>query len=238
MVELSEVLNEFEKDTSVGCIVLTGSDRAFAGKSMSALELTWGHFQRIQFVKIFLWFSLTAGADIKEMQPRAFPDVYYENFLCAWNSLQHTRKPIIAAVNGFAVSHQTLVISKTAAVLFSEANFFLFTAWWRVWNRNDVWYYLCGRKSSVWSARNYDWHHTRSSDCFIASAKCKHELNNYCLFVVLGAGGTQRLTKAIGKSKAMEMVLTGDRITAQEAEKAGERTILSFIKFTVHTIKF
>ena len=51
MVELSEVLNEFEKDTSVGCIVLTGSDRAFAGKSMSALELTWGHFQRIQFLK-------------------------------------------------------------------------------------------------------------------------------------------------------------------------------------------
>ena len=46
------------------------------------------------------------------------------------------------------------------------------------------------------------------------------------------------MTKAIGKSKAMEMVLTGDRITAQEAEKAGERTILSFIKFTVHTIKF
>uniref|UniRef100_A0A2K5JGY5 Enoyl-CoA hydratase, mitochondrial n=1 Tax=Colobus angolensis palliatus TaxID=336983 RepID=A0A2K5JGY5_COLAP len=126
--ELNQALKTFEEDTAVGAIVLTGGDKAFA-----------------------------AGADIKEMQNLSFQDCYSDKFLKHWDHLTQMKKPVIAAVNGYAV---TTLPS------------------------------LCG--------------------CILATAP-----------LPAGAGGTQRLTRAVGKSLAMEMVLTGDRISAQEAKQAG-----------------
>ena len=74
MEELTKALEQFDADDNIKAIVLTGSEKAFA-----------------------------AGADIKEMQNRQFPDVYRKNFLYGWNKLTEVRKPVIAAVNGFAV---------------------------------------------------------------------------------------------------------------------------------------
>lgn len=74
MDEMTEAVVAFEADDNIGAIVITGGEKAFA-----------------------------AGADIKEMQHRAFPDVYKRNFLSSWNKITEARKPLIAAVNGFAV---------------------------------------------------------------------------------------------------------------------------------------
>uniref|UniRef100_A0A2K5JH27 Enoyl-CoA hydratase, mitochondrial n=1 Tax=Colobus angolensis palliatus TaxID=336983 RepID=A0A2K5JH27_COLAP len=124
--ELNQALKTFEEDTAVGAIVLTGGDKAFA-----------------------------AGADIKEMQNLSFQDCYSDKFLKHWDHLTQMKKPVIAAVNGYAVS----IAAK--GLLFHDQP------------------------------------------------------------LPAGAGGTQRLTRAVGKSLAMEMVLTGDRISAQEAKQAG-----------------
>ncbi|XP_033101516.1 enoyl-CoA hydratase, mitochondrial-like [Anneissia japonica] len=94
MKELAMVLDEFEVDRSVGCLILTGSEKAFA-----------------------------AGADIKEMQNREFSQVYSGNFLNHWNRLSKNVKPVIAVVNGFAVSFNDRKEGMTAFVEKRKAEF-------------------------------------------------------------------------------------------------------------------
>ncbi|XP_063047734.1 enoyl-CoA hydratase, mitochondrial [Engraulis encrasicolus] len=142
MLEVGHALDDFESDTKVGAIVITGSDRAFA-----------------------------AGADIKEMQNRTFQECYGGNFLAHWNKVSLVKKPVIAAVNGFALG--------------GGCEFAM----------------MC--------------------DIIYAGEKAQFGQPEILLGTIPGAGGTQRLTRAVGKSLAMEMVLTGDRITAQDAKQAG-----------------
>lgn len=142
MDELIKALNEFDNDNSVGAIVLTGSEKAFA-----------------------------AGADIKEMQNRDFASNYRENFLEWWSNVTLVRKPIVAAVNGYALGGGCEVAM------------------------------MC--------------------DIIYAGEKAKFGQPEISIGTIPGAGGTQRLTRAIGKSRAMEMNLTGVPITAQEAASYG-----------------
>jgi len=138
MREVSDVLDELETDPNVGCCILTGNGRAFA-----------------------------AGADIKEMQPNEFAGVFGGNFLSHWNRLSTMTKPVIAAVNGFALGGGCEIAM------------------------------MC--------------------DIIYASEKAQFAQPEILLGTIPGAGGTQRLPRAVGKSLAMEMVLTGDRISAQQA---------------------
>uniref|UniRef100_A0A8C5RQK2 Enoyl-CoA hydratase, mitochondrial n=1 Tax=Laticauda laticaudata TaxID=8630 RepID=A0A8C5RQK2_LATLA len=142
MKELGEALDALEQDPGVGAIVLTGSEKAFA-----------------------------AGADIKEMQHRTFQECYAGNFLAHWNRLASVRKPVIAAVNGYALGGGCELAM------------------------------MC--------------------DIVYAGEKAQFGQPEILLGTIPGAGGTQRLTRAVGKSLAMEMVLTGERISAQEAKLAG-----------------
>merc|ERR1719373_891613 len=142
MDELIRALNEFDNDPKIGAIVVTGSEKAFA-----------------------------AGADIKEMQNRDFQINYKENFLDWWNNITLVRKPILAAVNGYALGGGCEVAM------------------------------MC--------------------DIIYAGDKAKFGQPEITIGTIPGAGGTQRLTRAIGKSRAMEMNLTGVPITAQEASSYG-----------------
>jgi len=143
MTEMETALINFESDPKIGCIILTGgSGKAFA-----------------------------AGADIKEMVDRTFVDVVSGNFLAHWNKLATCKKPVLAAVNGFALGGGCEIAM------------------------------MC--------------------DIIYASEKAKFGQPEINLGTIPGAGGTQRLVKAVGKSKAMEMCLTGDIISAQEAMQFG-----------------
>merc|ERR1712112_13200 len=142
MDELIKALNEMDNDPKIGAMVVTGSDKAFA-----------------------------AGADIKEMQDRDFASNYRENFLEWWSNITLVRKPIIAAVNGYAFGGGCEVAM------------------------------MC--------------------DIIYAGEKAKFGQPEITIGTIPGAGGTQRLTKAIGKSRAMEMNLTGIPISAAEAASYG-----------------
>ncbi|XP_002733386.1 enoyl-CoA hydratase, mitochondrial-like [Saccoglossus kowalevskii] len=142
MVELADVLDDFDKDEGIGCLVLTGSTRAFA-----------------------------AGADIKEMQDRTFQDVAGKNFLSAWSRLAANKKPVIAAVNGHALGGGCEIAM------------------------------MC--------------------DIIYAGEKAKFGQPEILLGTIPGAGGTQRLPRVVGKSLAMELVLTGTSISAADALNAG-----------------
>ena len=140
--ELNTALTAFEADSNIGAMVLTGSEKAFA-----------------------------AGADIKEMQDKSFADVFLEDFISRWENVSKTRKPIIAAVAGFALGGGCEVAM------------------------------MC--------------------DFILAADNAKFGQPEIKLGVIPGAGGTQRLTRFVGKSKAMEMCLTGRMMDAAEAERAG-----------------
>ncbi|KAF5320746.1 hypothetical protein D9619_001360 [Psilocybe cf. subviscida] len=140
--ELNEALKEADEDDSVGAMVLTGSERAFA-----------------------------AGADIKEMKDKQFADVYKNKFLEDWGKIAHLRKPLIAAVSGYALGGGCELAL------------------------------MC--------------------DIILASPTAKFGQPEINLGVIPGGGGSQRLIHAIGKSRTMELVLTGRNFTAQEASDWG-----------------
>jgi enoyl-CoA hydratase len=140
--DLNKALEIFESDSSIGAIVLTGSEKAFA-----------------------------AGADIKEMQSKSFVDVFLGDFISRWENVSKARKPIIAAVAGFALGGGCEIAM------------------------------MC--------------------DFILAADTAKFGQPEIKLGVIPGAGGTQRLTRAVGKSKAMEMCLTGRIMDAAEAERSG-----------------
>ena len=143
MNELTAALDAAEADDGVNCIVLTGSDRAFA-----------------------------AGADIKEMQFKDYVGAYREDFITRnWERVTRCRKPVIAAVAGFALGGGCEVAM------------------------------MC--------------------DFIIAADNAKFGQPEITLGVSPGAGGTQRLTRFVGKSKAMDMILTGRMMDAAEAERSG-----------------
>lgn len=143
IAELGQALDAFEADDEIGAIVLTGSEKAFA-----------------------------AGADIKEMATRSYMDVYLSNFITkGWEQVTKCRKPIVAAVAGFALGGGCEVAM------------------------------MC--------------------DFILAGDNAKFGQPEITIGTIPGAGGTQRLTRAVGKAKAMEMCLTGRMIDAQEAERAG-----------------
>ena len=140
--ELNRALDTFEADEKIGCIVLTGSEKAFA-----------------------------AGADIKEMADLDFAEAYKRDHITPWERVTRTRKPVIAAVAGYALGGGCELAM------------------------------MC--------------------DFIIAGDNAKFGQPEISLGVVPGAGGTQRLTRFVGKSKAMEMCLTGRFMDAEEAERAG-----------------
>jgi enoyl-CoA hydratase len=140
--ELNEVLDGWETDANVGCVLLTGSDKAFA-----------------------------AGADIKEMEPLAYPGTYVDDFITPWDRLSRFRKPLVAAVAGYALGGGCEVAM------------------------------MC--------------------DIVLAADNAQFGQPEIRLGVIPGAGGTQRLTRVIGKAKAMELVLTGRMMGAEEAERSG-----------------
>jgi enoyl-CoA hydratase len=141
--EIGAALDDFEADDGIGCVVLTGSEKAFA-----------------------------AGADIKEMADKSYMDVYLANFITdGWERVTTCRKPIIAAVAGYALGGGCEVAM------------------------------MC--------------------DFIIAADTAKFGQPEITLGIIPGAGGTQRLPRFVGKSKAMEMVLTGRMMGAEEAERAG-----------------
>jgi len=143
MTELGDALKAFDKDEAIGCIIVTGSERAFA-----------------------------AGADITRMAGYSFVDAYKGDFITRnWETIRSIRKPVIAAVSGFALGGGCELAM------------------------------MC--------------------DFIIAADNAKFGQPEIKLGVIPGAGGTQRLPRAVGKSKAMDMTLTGRMMDAAEAERAG-----------------
>jgi enoyl-CoA hydratase len=143
MDELGAALKAFDADDDIGCIILTGSEKAFA-----------------------------AGADIGAMASYGFADVYKGDYITRnWETVRAIRKPIIAAVSGFALGGGCELAM------------------------------MC--------------------DFIIAADNARFGQPEIKLGIIPGAGGTQRLPRAVGKSKAMDMALTGRMMDAAEAERAG-----------------
>ena len=143
MDELGAALKAFDADDAIGCIVLTGNEKAFA-----------------------------AGADIATMAPYGFVDAYTKGLISRnWETIREIRKPVIGAVAGFALGGGCELAM------------------------------MC--------------------DIVIAADSAKFSQPEIKLGIIPGAGGTQRLPRAVGKAKAMDMVLTTRMIDAAEAERAG-----------------
>ncbi|NXB73172.1 ECHM protein, partial [Donacobius atricapilla] len=161
MAELRRALEAMESDPEVGAIVLTGSQKAFA-----------------------------AGADIKEMQNKTFQECYNSGFLAGWDKVSVVRKPIIAAVNGYAVSAPHLPAPPVPTPAPPDPSL------------------------PPLSQLGGGCELAMMCDIIYAGEKAEFGQPEILLGTIPGAGGTQRLTRAVGKSLAMEMVLTGDRISA------------------------
>ena len=143
MRELGTALKAFDADAAIGCIIITGSEKAFA-----------------------------AGADIGAMGSYTFADVYKDDFITRdWETIRSVRKPVIAAVSGFALGGGCELAM------------------------------MC--------------------DFIIAADNAKFGQPEIKLGIIPGAGGTQRLPRAVGKAKAMDLALTGRKMDATEAERAG-----------------
>jgi enoyl-CoA hydratase len=142
MAELGKAVETFDADTNIGCVLITGSEKAFA-----------------------------AGADIKEMAGKSYIEAFMEDFAGHWDAIMRARKPVIAAVAGFALGGGCEVAM------------------------------MC--------------------DLIIAADTAKFGQPEIKLGVIPGIGGTQRLTRAVGKAKAMDLCLTGRMMDAAEAERAG-----------------
>lgn len=143
MMEVAAAVDAFEADETIGCLVVTGDERAFA-----------------------------AGADIKQMKDKTFMDCYNEDFLTRkWERIAICRKPVIAAVSGFALGGGCELAM------------------------------MC--------------------DMIVAADNAVFGQPEISIGAIPGLGGTQRLTRAIGKSKAMDLCLTGRQMKAEEAERAG-----------------
>ena len=140
--ELLAAAEAFDADADIGCIVITGSDKAFA-----------------------------AGADIKEMADKSYIDIFGADYAADYERLTRVRKPIIAAVAGFALGGGCELAM------------------------------MC--------------------DLIIAADNAKFGQPEIKLGVIPGIGGTQRLTRAVGKAKAMDLILTGRMMDAAEAERSG-----------------
>ncbi|MBQ1657566.1 MAG: enoyl-CoA hydratase [Rhodocyclaceae bacterium] len=142
MDELGQALKAYDADPAIGCIIITGSEKAFA-----------------------------AGADIAEMAPFSFAQVYNNNFISGWEVIRSIRKPVIAAVSGFALGGGCELAM------------------------------MC--------------------DFIIAADSARFGQPEVTLGIIPGAGGTQRLPRAVSKAKAMDLILTGRMMKAEEAERAG-----------------
>ena len=142
VAELSQAIDAFEADDAIGCLLITGNDKAFA-----------------------------AGADIKEMAEKSFFNAFIGNFAADWDRAARARKPIVAAVAGFALGG--------------------------------------GCELAM------------HCDVVIAADNAKFGQPEIKLGVLPGIGGTQRLTRAVGKAKAMDLILAGRMMDASEAERSG-----------------
>jgi enoyl-CoA hydratase len=142
MNELGSAVAAYEADPAIACIVVTGSEKAFA-----------------------------AGADIKEMSGKSYQDVLFSDFPGGWHQLAQARKPVIAAVAGFALGGGCELAMQC--------------------------------------------------DMIVAADTAKFGQPEIKLGVIPGIGGTQRLTRAVGKAKAMDLCLTGRMMDAAEAERSG-----------------
>ncbi|MDR2128718.1 MAG: enoyl-CoA hydratase [Burkholderiaceae bacterium] len=143
MRELGQALKAFDADDAIGCIIITGGEKAFA-----------------------------AGADIADMAKLSFADAYKQDYITRdWETIRAIRKPVIAAVSGFALGGGCELAM------------------------------MC--------------------DFIIAADNARFGQPETKLGIIPGAGGTQRLTRAVGKSKAMDLILTGRMMKADEAERAG-----------------
>ena len=140
--ELGRAIGDFDADAGIGCILLAGSEKAFA-----------------------------AGADIKEMADKTMIDMFMADFAGGWHAAANARKPVVAAVSGFALGGGCELVMQC--------------------------------------------------DVVIASDTAKFGQPEIKLGVIPGIGGTQRLTHAVGKAKAMDLILTGRMMDATEAERAG-----------------
>ena len=142
ITDLNDALDKLEADDKVGCIIITGSEKAFA-----------------------------AGADIKDMETMDSVQAYRDDFIMSWERVSRTRKPVIAAVAGYALGGGCELAM------------------------------MC--------------------DFILAADTAKFGQPEINLGVMPGAGGSQRLTRFVGKSKSMEMCLTGRMMDADEAERSG-----------------
>jgi len=142
LAELTEAARQFEADPEIGAVVITGSAKAFA-----------------------------AGADIKEMQSRSYAEMYLHDFFVGWEEFTRLRKPVVAAVAGYALGGGCELAM------------------------------MC--------------------DFIIAADTARFGQPEITLGVIPGMGGSQRLTRFVGKAKAMDLVLTGRMMDAAEAERAG-----------------